>query len=802
MIQTKRLIGTIIYSTNKTRKLLKMFCMFVISFGRIIPASADETKPCTQWFAKPSDANNITVTYDEEKKTCTFQCASGYFGIFELKDESISSNCRLFSPATYGTIETYTSDKTYDISGTGIYFIDSELTCNGDTSRTGNYCKCPDEATCNANGNITNCTDGYYINNNSCTQCPNGYECADGGKKVCPANYYCSDGKKTACPASHPTSHTGSAAITNCYNDKIPTGYFIAYSLSEDEAEGCTLIEGTTYYCPCPAGYYCPGTKINYVDNHLHENNGANPCEYKKGQQDNANNIIKWVGGYTNPGTNQLVTGICPLASESKNITQENITITADWKSNQTGNSTCYAKYTITTPCGTIVKESVPADTAMKYTTWNDAAKESLGSTAYYNSLKEGLYAANLLNDRYCTNGTNRKQYFTRAYACPAGKYCNGYTEAPACPPNSDPLQYGINGDISAGYYSLGGAWSQAPASSKYCYSGQCGPCPAGYYCTPATKTQCEAGYYCPERSTTQTECKTGKYCPAGSATENDCQAGQYCQSPAYTATCPDGKYCPAGTVSPITCPAGNYCIRGSETYTQCTAGHYCPAGVSTPKDCGTGHYCPAGASTPTTCPAGQYCPTTTTATPTDCSAGNYCPSGSSSQTQCPKGNYCPAKSAAPTICDAGYYCPDVMMSTPLKCDPGHYCPSGCSSQITCPAGYYCESGSAQGELCQAGDYCPAGATQGTKCPAGSTSTSGMSVIDSCYLHNKTRFSTNTDTTNRAMIIPENIRVFYNGPTCISEFTGNYTGKTIDTTGKPYLDGLICPASTGVFKTI
>lgn len=102
-----------------------------------------------------------------------------------------------------------------------------------------------------------------------------------------------------------------------------------------------------------------------------------------------------------------------------------------------------------------------------------------------------------------------------------------------------------------------------------------CAPCPAGYYCEPAT-----AGY-----PTHTLKCPKGHYCPISTKTnfEYPCPDGKFnnqlgLERPEQCKHCLPGRYCSGGDPTGDTlCPKGHYCLAGTTSAKQypCLDGFY-----------------------------------------------------------------------------------------------------------------------------------------------------------------------------------------------------------------------------------
>ncbi|CBZ50354.1 hypothetical protein NCLIV_008255 [Neospora caninum Liverpool] len=364
---------------------------------------------------------------------------------------------------------------------------------------------------------------------------------------------------------------------------------------------------------------------------------------------------------------------------------------------------------------------------------------------------------------------------------CPAGKYCDGTTNA-----NQDKIDStAFSGECRKGYYCPEGLYT--PIGT---------PCPIGFYCPIGSASPLT----CPVGSTTAaaglaecTGCDAGFICADGQVAP--CPVGQYCNADSLPQDCPTGSYNPiAGGISSDACrpcPPGKACRRSATSAPEtCRGGYFClsrvtvlnPATLSEAQStavaegaagaategggrCPKGYYCPAGARVPLPCSPGYHCGTLGLAEPrAPCSAGYYCrrkansasPASPRDATSCPiqdpYGACTPAwRRLAPLNPPEEKCHPHAFMTrekgngritsmTPdgIFCPEGHFCAEGTTSpepcaagtyQVTqghsrcsaCPAGFVCgpEPGTVNPQVCPAGHFCLSSAAKPTKCPAG-----------------------------------------------------------------------------------
>ena len=242
--------------------------------------------------------------------------------------------------------------------------------------------------TCPTTVRYTSCVAGRYLSakadGNDCLLCPDGYT-SDGGETV--------------------------GAEKSCYIQTTP-GKYIATANSSTQ---------TT----CPAGKYCPSTKIYYGST-----GGMLDCPNKA------------VGGSNVDLVSQMASWLrtaCPTATAANTTI-----ITIEFPGYRTGISTednCAVNYALSTPCGKLHKDSVVYNKSLlRYATFVDNTENG---DRYYSTLSAGYYLTEPYNETYC-NTTTRPKYYKNAKACTAGNYCPGYTSMPLCSDTShtygDPL--------------------------------------------------------------------------------------------------------------------------------------------------------------------------------------------------------------------------------------------------------------------------------------------------------------------------------------------------------------------------
>ncbi|MBQ8686217.1 MAG: InlB B-repeat-containing protein, partial [Alphaproteobacteria bacterium] len=232
--------------------------------------------------------------------------------------------------------------------------------------------------TCPTTKNYTSCSAGYYrVKSGSyytCTACPSGYTSAGGS-----------------------TVYT--AASGACYI-QTTAGKYIATANS-------------TTQTTCPAGKYCPSTKVYYGST-----GGIYDCPAASGSAiDTFAQMSTWP------------------ATAFPDATSSNTTITASlssWKTGITSKANCIANYVLKWNNGgtDLRKDSVPYNESLgRYATMVSGVEKG---DRYIVKLSPGYYLTDCYSSTYCDT-TTRPKYYKRAVACPAGSYCPGYTSMPLC---------------------------------------------------------------------------------------------------------------------------------------------------------------------------------------------------------------------------------------------------------------------------------------------------------------------------------------------------------------------------------
>ncbi len=349
---------------------------------------------------------------------------------------------------------------------------------------------------------------------------------------------------------------------------------------------------------------------------------------------------------------------------------------------------------------------------AVKYNTTSDKYDNDTGADFYYSRPAAGYYLNERYSDTYCNNGAS--MLYRDALPCPAGKYCLGRTTDVACSSGTYETTLGIDGQVTAGYYSTSGATKAAPTASDCVAGGTCGTIAAGYWGAAGATTSTGSG-----------KVNAGYYSTGGGTSATPTAAGDGCISGKQCGTIAAGYFAAVGvgranpTVMNGSCSSdsngnalcglvysGYYSAGGGTSATPTASGNGCISG----KACGpvaAGYYSEGGAWTPTpelaedgsdnsgiSCAFGYGCG------PVD--AGYYSTGGGTSATPTAAGNGCiSGKQCGKT--DAGCYAPDTGSTTscPKKCFDlanGLYpnSPAGSDSSVDCytnsNSGAYIES--------------------------------------------------------------------------------------------------------------
>eukprot|EP00750_Incisomonas_marina_P016607 INCI19214.1.p1 GENE.INCI19214.1~~INCI19214.1.p1 ORF type:complete len:6126 (+),score=1170.25 INCI19214.1:309-18686(+) len=587
------------------------------------------------------------------------------------------------------------------------------------------------------------CPDGSHSNVTgaaTCTECPPGYYCdsRDGSESLvngtlCTAGYYCpfntSFASRVACPVGTYGPVTGLALESQC--TVCDPGAF------------CDTLAATSVAGNCQAGYYCTGGAATATpSDDLEASGGA--CGSPVCSVNSTFSGRECQAGYYCPTGSSAGTP-CPPGTFS-NSTQA------------ASNTTC-----LQCTAGYFCPDfHMTAPVAFCPAGFYCPGGQITG--AEY-PCEEGRYCPEASHAPIaCAPGYHQNvTQMSNCSTCPAGRYCDGQSEAAlvdglACPPG----YYCPEGTKDFSLFPCpAGTFSNA---TKLVNASQCLPCTAGFYCETEHLVEptgpCSAGHYCLEGSDTPTPgldgpymlscidacpgseamgsvCPPGYFCPEGSAAPEPCLNGTFSNSSFLTSAsecsaCTPGFACPTlGETTPsVICPAGYYCTGGQITGAElpCPAGSFCPEGQASPLPCGAGLRQESnGSSSCDTCPAGYYCTGaagdfTTRTSGHICPAGSYCPNGSTGpiQYRCPEGTFSTSQglqnASQCTSCTAGYYCGEEgLTAVSGPCAPGYTC-SGGSSTATPTDGVV-------GDECLAGRYCPEGSSIGTRCPQHTFST-------------------------------------------------------------------------------
>lgn len=731
--------------------------------GSYCPSGASEPIACaTGSFcaagASDSGSKCLAGTYSSSKPiTQASDCTSCPAGAY---CPAASTAPVLCPPGTYNSLTSQSAPASCLACSAGkacpIYgnLADSGVSCS-----PGYYCPAgtayPTQYPCVA-GKYSDAIDA--ADSGTCVTCPKGWYCLAGTNRFtnpmvkCPAGYYCLDGTATSdqypCDAGKYLPFTGAIAATECLYLCPPGKYCPAGSANP--AGECK--DG--YYCPegsakedqnaCPAGTYSPSVGLKSSNECV-----TCPAGYYCPEASTASSYLalKCKAGTYNPSTGMGTAAAC---------------------------LTCSAGYYCPTDAGT-----VQIGCGYGYYSAAGATVCTLCGATYYCNTPTTTAAAISGNVNACEAGyvcpDGVGEYPAESLLCPAGKYCGLRTVDPTpCPPGTYyPFMGGkLLADCittPAGKYSVRGSVTPTGdcAAGFYCPAGSirarmvpcpvgsfrsktngarvedCGPCPAGYFCTIgcATPRPCPVGMYClaaaekptkcPQgyfgaspylRSSGQcTACWSGRFCSVGGLTlpDGECDPGYYCISNSYVPNPTDGT---TGAL----CPAGGYCPKGSKAAQPCLPGTYSDTtGMKASSECKT-------------CTQGKYClGEVIVGVSGSCMAGYYCPTGSKTarEVAADPGYFTLGNTWLETKCSAGSYTPDYAQSSCTFCPAGYMCagPGNTGTFVNCPAGQYCPLGSYAGIDCPAGTYSPItnlqAASDCTACPPGEYCVGGMATV-------------------------------------------------------------------------
>ncbi len=411
----------------------------------------------------------------------------------------------------------------------------------------------------------------------------------------------------------------------------------------------------------------------------------------------------------------------------------DNLKLVKTWfaTASNTGNTSieeCKLSYTYTNNRGTFNHDEVRYQSST-------GRYDGVGGVVYYTVLNPGYYGSGKIPDGYCDIDTNiRRHYYQDAVVCPAGKYCSGYTQMPLCSSGTYNDTMGIDGLLSGGYFSTGGAKKATPtsadcvgvvgadiwSSSVSPVKNVCGQLLPGYYSKegailPApgelgAKNTAALGFNIDYLNQGLDSVRAG--CLGESGQCGMVSAGWF-SSGAATSSTPSSSDCVSGTCG--ICPAGSYSAAGATT---CTA---CPALTSgweyVPLEGGTSYTSCRQYTTPDGCAAGKIALTAASATAWQPLAAVkvYSWATSSSVLTAKPGYYRTSSTALScTICPAGTFSTGGEVSSCANISAGYFS-SGAATSPT-PSSADCVSGTCG--ICEKGTYSAAGATSCSSCPA------------------------------------------------------------------------------------
>ena len=405
--------------------------------------------------------------------------------------------------------------------------------------------------------------DGYNVSNSSCPN-PTFLGQYTGIGNICPPGTFCTGG-----------SNVPRDCAAGTYND-------------ESGQKECKA---------CPAGYYCVGRTVTYLNftcpsGHYCQVNTTQPYEFPcqpgtynnlTGQTTSASCVPCVPGSYCEGDGNSWPTGLC----------------SAGWWCNGSATSN------MTTTHGGRCQPGYYCPEGSAYPKECDGGKfcDVAGLSEPKGNCSAGYYCKLKASSSTPTDETGGK--------CPPGNYCpEGSTDPFPCDPGT--------------YYGGDGATN----------SSACVPCTDGSFCNTsglaAPDGQCSAGYYCPPGQSVGTPslyvCPLGHKCIAGVGSPTKCESGKYqdelkqdsckeCPERYYcNATyggvenynlylCPEGYYCPNGTrfAEEFPCSIGTFNnLTGRASQTECTPclpRYYCgESGLTYPRTlCSSGFFCKKG---------------------------------------------------------------------------------------------------------------------------------------------------------------------------------------------------------------
>ena len=350
--------------------------------------------------------------------------------------------------------------------------------------------------------------DGYNKTNSSCPN-PTFLGQYTGIGDICPEGTFCPEG-----------STVPRECLAGTYND-------------QPGQEKCN---------PCPAGYYCLGNTVSFINNtcpsgHYCPFNTTQPYQYPcppgtfnnlTGQTTDSSCVACPGGSYCEGNGNSWPTGLC----------------SPGWYCSGSATSS------MTTTHGDQCQPGYYCPEGSEDPRKCDGGKfcDDAGLSEPKGNCSAGYFCKLMAETSTPNDGTGD--------VCPSGHYCpEGSMDPTPCLPGT--------------YYD----GTQATNSSA------CKPCRSGWFCNDtglvAPVGECTAGYYCPPGQSSSTPssytCPPGSKCVKGSDRPQKCDSGHYQDEPLkdFCKLCPARFYCNAtyggvDNFNQYVCPEGHYCPNGT----------------------------------------------------------------------------------------------------------------------------------------------------------------------------------------------------------------------------------------------